>query len=340
MALERCTLFTELLLNELTISDTFSLSDYRNNMYNSSSKDIIYDFYESFASRESLIKWMKERPRGKTTVYECPGNKEIVVIIPTSNFNGEHAKTCRETIFKGLQLIFVESGFPHDNYFNYAHSCNIGVSRALRFNPKWIVISNDDMKKVDDVAKLIYELKNSNKDAQVIWTKENDLFHHDFKILRATALLRILMRSSKIFRKFSTSLKVKNLYLFAKFNIYCKPRYANADSDRHLGILYKVIGKYKVAGHFAIYNTEFVKSRGENLFDEAFINGFEDTWLGINLGIKKTKFGLIDYKISPIGGASLGKGYIRYLRDFANLTLYNYYVKNKLPGTSEININN
>ena len=337
MDFARCTLFTELSLNKITISDKFSLLDYRNNMYNSNNIDRIYEFYESFPNTESLIKWMKERPHGKTTIYECPGNSDIVVIIPTSNFNSEFAKTCRDSIFKGLQIIFVESGFPRDTYFNYAYSCNMGVRIALRFNPKWVVISNDDMEKVDDVSKLIYELENSSKDAQIIWTDENNLLQHDFEILSATILLKLFMRASKILRKFSKSPRVRNLYLFEKFSIYLKPRYTKSSINRLSKILYRVVGNYKVPGHFAIYNPEFIKSMGENLFDESFINGFEDTWLGINAGIERIKSDIIRYKISPIVGASLGTGIIRYLRNFNNLALYNYYVKENQLTTSMIN---
>jgi hypothetical protein len=336
---EKCTLFTELLLNEIKISATFSLLDYRNNMYNSSSIDRIFDFYESFPNTESLIKWMRERPHGRTTIYECAGNRDIVVIIPTSNFDGDLAKTCRDSIFKGLQIIFVESGLPRDNYFNYAYSCNIGVSRALSFDPKWVVVSNDDMEKVDDVSKLIRELKNSNKDAMVIWTDENDILQHNFEILGSTILLKLLMRVSKTLKIFFRSLRVRNLYLFTKFNIYLKPRYAKSNYNFISKVLYKVIGNYKVPGHFSIYNPEFIKSMGEKLFDETFINGFEDSWLGINLVIKKTKCDIINYKIRPIEGASLGKGILRYLRNFNNLALYNYYVKENQPKTTKINPN-
>ncbi len=337
MAFERCTLFSALSSNTTKISGTFSLVDYRNNLYMSNEASRIFDFYESFPDSESLIKWMKERPHGKTTIYEYPGNKDIVVVIPTSNFDGDLAKYSRDVVFKGLHIIFVESGFPKDNYFNYAYSCNVGIRSALQLNPKKIVISNDDMRKIDDVSTLIYEIENSNKDAQVIWTEENNFLEHNFDLLVATVLLRLFMKASKILNIFSKNPKVRTLYLLEKFNIYLTPKYAKSNYNRMSKVLYRVIGTYKVAGHFAIYNSDFIRSQGELLFDETFINGFEDTWLGINIAMKKIVWDIVNYKISPIGGASLGKGNLRYLRDFANLALYNYYVKKNRSTISKIN---
>jgi len=132
--------------------------DYRNNYFLSSNpKDIIH-FYEGFENREELIDWMKERPKGSCEIMEVEGEKEIIVVIPTADFKGEYAKRCREEIFTGLHIIFVVSG-KGNNYFNYAHNCNVGIKKALEYNPQWIVVSNDDMYKIDDVSKIVKELR-------------------------------------------------------------------------------------------------------------------------------------------------------------------------------------
>ena len=87
-----------------------SLMDYKNNYFISSNpRDIIY-FYEGFEHREELIDWMKERPKGSCEIKEGKGEKDIIVVIPTADFEGEYAKRCREKIFKGLHMIFVVSG--------------------------------------------------------------------------------------------------------------------------------------------------------------------------------------------------------------------------------------
>jgi len=150
-----------------------SLMDYKNNYFLSSNpKDIIH-FYEGFENREELIDWMKERPKGSCEIMEVEGEKEIIVVIPTADFKGEYAKRCREEIFTGLHIIFVVSG-KGNNYFNYAHNCNVGIKKALEYNPQWIVVSNDDMYKIDDVSKLVKELRQvDGKVVDVVFTNES-----------------------------------------------------------------------------------------------------------------------------------------------------------------------
>jgi len=89
------------------------------------------------------------------------GKKDIIVIIPTADFEGEYAKRCCEEIFKGLHIIFVVSG-KGNNYFNYAHNCNVGINKAMEYNPKWVVLSNDDVVKIDEISSLIKELDGIN----------------------------------------------------------------------------------------------------------------------------------------------------------------------------------
>ena len=125
----------------------FSLVDYRNNLFTSNDPEKIIEFYNGFHNRDQLIQWMKERPKGASYIHEVEGNKDIIVVIPTADFNGKYARTCREEIFKGLHMVFVESGENPDPYFNYAHNCNVGIKRAMEYNPKWVVVSNDDMRK-------------------------------------------------------------------------------------------------------------------------------------------------------------------------------------------------
>src|SRR5579875_2537075 len=88
----------------------FSLVDYRNNYFMSDDPKKIIEFYNGFENRDQLIEWMKARPKGVATIHEVEGDKDIIVVIPTADFNGKYAKECRENIFKGLHIVFVESG--------------------------------------------------------------------------------------------------------------------------------------------------------------------------------------------------------------------------------------
>lgn len=326
----RCTLYSRLSLSEHQSPLSFSLMNYRNNLFISNSINDLFSFYESFPDLASLINWMKERPRATTSIFEFDGRKDIIVVIPTADINSELAKSCRNSVFQGLHIIFVESGFPRDDYFNYAHSCNVGIEHALHYDPKWIVISNDDVERIDDVSKLIEELDDNHERDQVIWTNDNEVFTHKFYVAKSTFFLSSLMKLSPILRKFIKCRKIETLYFLEKYKIHFNPQYSRPYDRPNSGLLYRTVEIHRVAGSFAIYNSDLIRSLGNKLFDETFINGFEDSWLGIQLDEKEIKCGKIDYRIKPIGGSSLGKGYLRYLRDYVNLALYNYYktVKN------------
>ena len=142
----------------------FSLVDYHNNYFTSDDPDKSIEFYKGFDNREQLINWMRERPKGSSNIHEIEGENDIVVVIPTADFNGKFAIDCRESIFKGLHIIFVESGGRGDFYFNIAHNCNVGIRKAMVYNPKWVVVSNDDMYKIDGVEVLKTEIDKVDDD--------------------------------------------------------------------------------------------------------------------------------------------------------------------------------
>lgn len=113
----------------------FSLTDYRNALFTSKDTRKIVSFFNSFESREQLIEWMAERPKGVANIYEVEGDKDIIVAIPTTDLNGKHAKECRTNVFKSLHILFVESGEVPDPYFNYVQKCNVGIRKAMEYGP-------------------------------------------------------------------------------------------------------------------------------------------------------------------------------------------------------------
>jgi len=164
----------------------FTLMDYLNNLFMSNDPKDILRFYDYFDNRDQLIKWMMERPKGNYRIVEFNNDEnDIIVVILTMDVNGKFAKTCRDEIFKGLHIIFVESGVGN-YYFNYAHNCNAGIKKAMEYNPKWIVLSNDDMYKIDDVEVLVKELsKLDNKYINIIFRKESNIcYTHEFPIFK------------------------------------------------------------------------------------------------------------------------------------------------------------
>ena len=75
----------------------FSIIDYQNNKFLSKNANEVMEFYEGFRSVEDMVEWMKSRPKGKANIREISGNKNIVVVIPTIDANGEHSLRCKES---------------------------------------------------------------------------------------------------------------------------------------------------------------------------------------------------------------------------------------------------
>ena len=115
----------------------FSLVDYRNNYFASDDPKKIMEFYDSFENKEQLIQWMKERQKGVSNIHKVDGDKDVIVVIPTADFNGKYASNCRDNIFKGLHIIFVEEGGRKDFYFN-----------LFETSPAMDTISEEALKKV------------------------------------------------------------------------------------------------------------------------------------------------------------------------------------------------
>lgn len=184
-------------------------SEKLNSLYNSKNVEDLIKFYNNFSTREELIAWSKNRPKGRANIYTVNGKKDIVIVIPTIDRQSKCAKNCANSIFKGQQIVFVESG-KDDPYFNYARNCNIGLKYALKYNPKWIVLSNDDMRKVDDFKILTKFISRLKSDVDLIVSK-NTLF----KIDRIKQLRKLFFTYEKL-RSILTNDKNRD----ALFNIY------------------------------------------------------------------------------------------------------------------------
>ena len=297
----------------------FSLVDYRNNYFTSNDPDKIIEFYHGFKNREQLIQWMKGRPKGIANIHEVDGDKDVIVVIPTADFNGNYAKECRENIFKGLHMVFVESGKVPDPYFNYAHNCNVGIKKAMEYNPRWIVVSNDDMYKIDDIGTLKLELnKIDNKEVSAVFTIPS--IYHSIPVKLAEPNF-IFLTYMKIRNKENR----KRVHLWKKFNI-------------HLllpsrGLIWSILFKKGIPcfsiSDFGIFSSAFLKDfmqENDSLFDETFITATEDIDLSLKITLTRNDFKFINYKIGDFINGTLGSSFSKQLRDLAGDTLLNYLI--------------
>lgn len=292
----------------------FSLVDYRNNYFTSQDPEKVVEFYDSFNSREQLIQWMMERPSGTSNIHETEGDKEIVVVIPTADFNGKYAKECRENIFNGLHIVFVESGEVPDPYFNYAHNYNVGVKRAMEYNPKWIVLSNDDVYMIDGIDILKSNLSNLDDEVVDVVFTNKSLYHSAPKIIIKRNFITNMVNRIR----FGTFGEEMNK-LFDKFGVTTL-----ISNDRFIQRMTFKSMRYDDLISFGIFSRKFILEKKMNLFDEVFINEGEDSDLSISLKIEMKNVAYITYKIGDRIGMSLGTNMDRKMRSIAGLAFLDY----------------
>ncbi len=313
----------------------FSLMDYRNNLFISNEIEDVIKFYDSFQNRDDLIEWMKERPRGATYIHEVEGDRGIIVVIPTADFNGLNARECRENIFNGLHIIFVESGEIPDPYFNYAHSCNVGIKKAMEYKPKWVILSNDDMYGVDGIEKLESELSSLSGDIQVVFAKspehrfgiksyigKSTVIYSIFNVIRGKPRL-----PSKVSKWIKPPIEIISEY-YVRNDVVLKIVQT---------LLVKPVVKhayFNLIMSFGIFAGKFIAERGGKLLDETYINGNEDVDISFTISLGHIKSEEIDYKIGDLVGKGLGLGRGRYLRGLAGAAYFYEKHKEKLEGIS------
>jgi hypothetical protein len=312
--------------------------DYRNNYFTSDDPNKIIEFYNGFKNRNQLIQWMKERPKGVDNIHEVDGDKEIIVVIPTADFNGKYAKECRDNIFKGLHIIFVESGEIPDPYFNGAHNVNVGIKKAMEYNPKWIVFSGDDMYKIDDISYLVDQLgqiqNNSVKNVFV-----NRGIYHSKPMYLAIPRLNYYL-AVNFLSLFSDRWKYRKEILKAlkKFNsrtvYYPKINYRileegtsyfqNIMLELFDFLCFKKVYNFINMLDFVVLSGVYAKEKGGMVYDETFINEMEDTDLSVSLSIHTYNYKFADFQIGDYIGSSLGNGISRECRVVPG---YSYFVE-------------
>jgi len=297
---------------------SFTLMDYLNNLFTSKDPKDVLRFYNYFENRDQLIKWMMKRPKGNYRIAEFNKDEnDIIVVIPTMDVNGKFAKTSREEIFKGMHIIFVESGIGN-YYFNYAHNCNAGIKKAMEYNPKWIILSNDDMYKIDDVEVLIKELnKIKNTEININFPKK--------AITTGFGKLNLL---GKIIFKIFLKDEIKTIKKFENLNkIYFSYCISGCDFIHNLlRFLHTRKFTYLTFGSFMILSNKFINRNNNTLFDENFINAAEDVDLALKIFLTGNKTNIINYDIGSINGGSFGLDKNRRLRDLAGQIYLNYKI--------------
>ena len=295
-----------------------SLVDYRNNLFTSKDPEKIIEFYNGFDNKSELIQWMNERPKGVTTIYEVEGDKNIIVVITTADYNGKYAKECRDNIFKGLHIVFVESGGREDNYFNFAHNINTGIRKAMEYNPKWVVVSNDDMVIIDSSSTLKNQLMEiDNNNYRVLFTRPS--YYHS---------IPCYLSRQRITRKILFYLlgrpRRKQFLLEKRFGV----EFFLPPSHGYWKFFFKKGISILSIATFGIFSPELIREF-KNLYDETYINSAEDMDLSVRIAFKKIPASIIGYRIGNLKGSTLGRDVNRHLREIAGLYYFNLNLMEK-----------
>ena len=271
---------------------------------------------------------MRNRPKGAAHIHEVEGDKEIIVVIPTADFNGEFARNCRENVFKGVHTVFVESGEILDPYFNYAHNCNVGIQKAMKYCPKWIVLSNDDMYKIEDVSVLIFELSKLDfKRTNCVFTRPSKYHSVPARFGRPRFTRRFII-AYKRHGNLRDKLKFTREQIKIEKKFGCReffsPRTGLTNFIFEPG--YNLIS----FTDFGIFSADYIRKQGCILFDETFINAQEDHDVALQLFTNNDPYAVIDFKIGDYVGSTMGTGLARDLREIAGNAYLNYKWENKL----------
>ena len=293
-----------------------------NDIFLSPHVEDLISFYGHFGNREELIDWMKGRPKNEPSIINVDGESDIVIIIPTADVKSSRAQFCSSQIFKGLHQIFVESVKPRDSFFNYSHNVNVGITEALKLNPEWIIISNDDMVLRDDPKQLISEIrKNDFNMKNVLFTNPLGEYHSFLRFIGEPTLMYSMLTAVHPNRNRNIRLK-----LWRKFEL----RYIDALYSGPTGFISKISYRtdmvHLLTGSFTVLSIKYVKKQ-KTLLDETFVNGGEDTDLSLRLYQEPEKIGYINYDVGDRIGTSLGSGWPRILRNVVNEIYLSYKIE-------------
>ncbi len=291
--------------------------DELNALFSSDNPDDLIKFYNRFDDYEGILQWMRNRPHGRSVIREVEGNHDVVVVIPTRDFDSGLAASCRN-IFKGLQMVFVESGA--DPYFNLARNCNIGLGDALKFDPDWVIVSNDDVYRIDDVSILVDRLSRLKSERiRTVFARPPTPGHsYLLKIAKSTAVRNLM--SALVGGLWRERVLIQRRF---------KVELIIGHQGRRYPLLYKTLYRFPNGGDFFIFSSALVRGAEGKLFDETYINGPEDIDLSWRLAAPEGH-SLVDFKIGSMSGSSIGTGKARWLRDVANEVYLNYKVRNGL----------
>jgi len=238
-------------------------------------------------------------------VLTIEGDSRLVVVVPTPDANRQLTREFFESVTRTAEskptIVAVESSGPE---FHFSKSMNAGIRTALSFGPRYIALSNDDVRPLT-----------------AGWGAR---LTHDLEIHAGAAYaVPVLCRGGAISGPLITMPSYLSVDLFT--SLYGLIPSAAFPLIRALRSFY--LGRRAKAGTIQLgpgmlVNTQpFSVFRSGSLeelsgFDEKFVNGCEDLDLSLRVLEKGWKAVLdVDVAFEDIGSATVGKGGFTVLYD-------------------------
>lgn len=294
-----------------------------NELYFSTDPKDIIKFYNMFNNAEELFNFLSEMPKESVKTTILRNDDDIVVVVPTADINNTNSKKIINT-YKDYTIVFVES---RGKYFNFSHSMNIGIEAAISLNPKWIMLTNDD---IYIQTPTILKEKLQKIDENIIIPKKirykDNYVSTGINIYKSSTLINSVYKIRLMSKLFPIHLKGRFICNSIKYYKYMF-KYLNIDIDSSLNKLFFIGTRI-----FTVYNIQpvsIIKARilDKYQFDEIFQNGGEDLDLSLRLKAAGFTFYPTDLNFFGQSGSSLG---INNLRLYRNTLIEILYISYKL----------
>ena len=292
-------------------------------LYDSNDISDLFLFYDSFDNTKDIVDWMIRRPRVHGRIVDIDGDDDIVVVVPTIDSNSEMFVNLHEKVFPGLRIVAVESG--KTPFFSYSRNVNKGISHALKYKPRFVIVSNDDMYRIDSIEILLNQLSTVPDDeGKVFYTRPGNYNSYWVNIGKPTLFRYLLLFLNSKYTRARIRIEEDHRDLLSL-------RYLVYGQNFPYNVMIKPECEVQNVGSFSIYSQKFLQKSYGKLFDETYINGMEDLDLSLRILSQKIIKRSLDYKIGSLMGKSLGKfASIRTLKQIVNSVYFNYKLHNGL----------
>ena len=321
-------------------------SEFLKNLYYHGTVSDLTVFYNHFHSIEELLEFFRSLPKGPVHLHQfnVADSVNVICVVPTPDVKDENTVK----FIKGMSpisIVAVESSGP---FFNFAHSMNIGIEEALKKQPKWIILSNNDISPATSTSNLIRVLE-TDSDNDILIPRISyleDIPRHSFvEIYKQSLMARLIYENTpaKISKMLPVYLQAH--FVFAHLPLYANGKFVSYNLSQEYSSESKLLSAFlNVASFVGKWSgTKLIETRNVQpisivsskvlqveRFDETFSSGGEDLDLSIRLKLRNYRLGLTDITFKTPGGASLNKGIMRMYRNtIPEIAILGWKLKNE-----------